>query len=123
MHLHGVGVSLVNGDNEMTIKLMLEVTIEGFKAEASEKGNYTARGVFAEIKKVTGATAEQITVFAPSYGNAGTCLFLTKDPQLVAKVNKAGKASRGGKAALPKELQGLTADQLAALVAAIKAQG
>jgi len=73
----------------MTIKITLEVSIDRFKAEASEKGNYTAQGMTLEIKKIVGAVEEQFTIFAPSHGNAGNILFLTKDPQLVKKTNAA----------------------------------
>jgi hypothetical protein len=101
----------------MAIKLLVEVTIDGFKAEPSEKGNFTARGVFAEVKKATGATAEQLKVFAPSYGNAGSVLFMTTDPGLVKKVNAAAKRPDKKTPALPKALQGLSEEKLAKLIA------
>lgn len=78
----------------MTITLTLEVMIESFKDEASDKGNFTARGVSFVLKAAKGCEMEQMSIFTPSNGNAGSLLFLTKDKGLVAKVNKA-KAARG----------------------------
>lgn len=75
----------------MAIKITLEVCIERFKEPASDKGNFTAQGMTLEIKKIVGAVEEQFTIFAPSGGNSGSILFLTKDPQLVKKTNAAGK--------------------------------
>jgi hypothetical protein len=83
----------------MTIKITLEVTIDRFKPEANEKGNFTSQGITCEVTKIVGAVAEQMAVFPPKGGNAGSILFLTKDPQLVKKVNvaynKAVKAPKG----------------------------
>jgi hypothetical protein len=78
----------------MTITLTLEVMIESFKDEVSEKGNYTARGVSFVLKAAKGCEMAQMAIFTPSNGNAGQILFLTKDKGLVARVNKA-KAARG----------------------------
>ena len=86
----------------MSITLTLEVTIEGFKDDASPKGNFTARGVSFVLKSAKGCEMEQMTVIAPSFGNSGGLLFLTKDKGLVAKLNK----SRGSK---PSEIAKLEA--------------
>ena len=78
----------------MSITLTLEVTIEGFKDEVSDKGNFTARGVSFVLKSAKGCEAEQMAIFTPNHGNGGSILFLTKDKGLVAKVNKA-RGARG----------------------------
>ena len=78
----------------MTITLMLEVTIESFKDEVSDKGNFTARGVTFDLKAAKGCEVGQMYLLAPGFGNNGSILFLTKDKGLVAKLNKA-KAARG----------------------------
>ena len=81
----------------MTITLTLEVTIESFKDEVSDKGNFTARGVSFVLKAAKGCEMDQMSIFTPSHGNAGSVLFLTKDKGLVTKLNKA-KAARGSEA-------------------------
>jgi hypothetical protein len=102
-------------ENVMSITLTLEVTIEGFKDEVSDKGNFTARGVSFVLKSAKGCEAEQMAIFTPSHGNAGSILFLTKDKGLVAKVNKARDA-RGSK---PKaEAKPMTTDDALAMIMA-----
>jgi hypothetical protein len=96
----------------MAITLILEVTIEGFKSEATEKGNFTARGVTFDVKHAKGCDESPLAMLAPNYGNNGTILFMTKDKGLVAKVNSA-RAARGS-----------AADEITALraeIAALKA--
>jgi hypothetical protein len=78
----------------MTITITLDVTIESFKDEVSDKGNFTARGVSFVLKAAKGCEIEQMYLLAPGFGNNGSILFLTKDKGLVAKLNKA-KAARG----------------------------
>ena len=78
----------------MTITITLDVTIESFKDEVSDKGNFTARGVSFVMKAAKGCEIEQMYLLAPGFGNNGSILFLTKDKGLVAKLNKA-KAARG----------------------------
>jgi hypothetical protein len=105
----------------MTIKITLEVTIDRFKAEASEKGNFTAQGITCEVTKIVGAVAEQMTVFPPKGGNAGQIMFIAKDPQLVKKVNaaynKTVKAPKG-----TQSMPQFTPEQMAAFQAFLAMQ-
>ena len=106
----------------MTITLTLEVMIESFKDEVSEKGNYTARGVSFVLKAAKGCEMDQMAIFTPSNGNAGQILFLTKDKGLVTKVNKA-KAARGSESDEIVRLKAELAElkELKAELAALKA--
>jgi hypothetical protein len=102
-------------ENVMSITLTLEVTIEGFKEEVSDKGNFTARGVSFVLKSAKGCEADQMYLMTPGFGNNGSILFLTKDKGLVAKVNKARDA-RGSK---PKaEAKPMTTDDALAMIMA-----
>lgn len=80
----------------MAITITLDVTIEGF-GEKSDKGNFTARGVSCVLKAAKGCDVSQMYVMAPGYGNNGQLLFMTKDAELAAKVNRS-KAAAGPKA-------------------------
>ena len=97
----------------MSITLTLEVTIEGFKDEVSAKGNFTARGVSFVLKSAKGCEAEQMAIFTPSNGNAGTVLFLTKDKGLVAKLNKSRAAKPSEIAKLEARIAELEAEKAA----------
>ena len=96
----------------MAITLTLKVTIEGFAAEASARGNYSGRGISFEMLDVKGCEASQLSVWAPMDGNGGSIGFLTKDAGLAAKVNKARDARMSPRdeiAALKAEIAALKA--------------
>jgi len=92
----------------MAIILNLEVRIEGF-GEITEKGNFSARGITFDVTSVKGCEASQLTLLAPSHGNGGTILFMTKDVGLAAKVNKSRKAAPSATAKLEAEIAELKA--------------
>lgn len=103
----------------MAIILNLEVSIEGFTEEASAKGNFTARGITFNVTSAKGCEVSQLSVFAPSFGNSGSLLFLTKDVGLAAKVNKSRKAAPSETAKLEAKIAELEA-KLAAKAKATK---
>lgn len=103
----------------MAIILNLEVLIEGFTEEASAKGYFTARGITFNVTSAKGCEVSQLSLFAPSFGNAGSVLFLTKDVGLAAKVNKARKAAPSATAKLEAKIAELEA-KLAAKTTAKK---
>ena len=93
----------------MAIRIMLEVMIESFATEASAKGNHSARGVSCKVTGAKGCDASAINIIAPSFGNAGSLLFLTKDKALVAQLNKAKAAKPSAEEQLAKALAELEA--------------
>ena len=94
----------------MAITITLDVTIEGF-GEKSDKGNFTARGVSFVLKSAKGCDVSQMYVLATGYGNNGQLLFMTKDAELAAKVNKS-------KAAAAPKAKAMTTDEALAMVLA-----
>ena len=80
----------------MSITLTLKVTIDGFSDEASDRGNFSARGITAEVLEIKGCEATQLSTWAPKGGNGGGIAFLTKDKGLAAKINKARDARGSG---------------------------
>ena len=102
----------------MAIILNLEVRIEGF-GEKTEKGNFSARGITFDVTSAKGCEVSQLSLLAPSHGNGGTILFMTKDVGLAAKVNKARKTEPSAEAELKAEIAELKA-KLAAKTTAKK---
>lgn len=96
----------------MAITMTLKVTVDGFADKANINGNFSARGIVAEVLDIKGCEASQLSVWAPNGGNGGNVAFLTKDVGLVAKVNKAREARMSPRdeiAALKAEIAALKA--------------